>query len=220
MDRQRIISFVDKLFEDIPNSKLVIEQKEELRSHLEERIADYMARQIPFEDAFRKAKDDLGDVSELTKEFAKKVEPKKDFAKKAEHRKKRGKRRRTGVRAKWNFPHMLTALSPFIYIMMGFILLDWRFWAIGWIIIPVSGIIAEAISRRKLHILTGLAPFVYVGLGILIGGLFWAWGWIIIPMAGIIFKESWRPSVSIEYDDDDKEEKPVIEPELLNDKKN
>ena len=94
MDRSRIISFVDKLFEDAPKSNVVIEQKEEIKSHMEERIADYMAGQISFEDAFRKAKDDLGDVGELVKEFAKKSATKKK-------KKRKNKRGRGSLEIAW-----------------------------------------------------------------------------------------------------------------------
>ena len=209
MDRQRIISFINQLFENVPKSKLVFEQKEELRSHMEERIADYMESQIPFEEAFQKAKDDLGDAGELVKEFEKKGGSKK----KKKGKKKRGKR----------FPYVFTPLMPFIYVLLGFMIPGWQIWAIGWIIIPVVPILETALSKRSLPVLVGLTPFIYVGLGILIGGWFWAWGWIIIPVAGILFSGSWWPSVSVDYDDDeeDENETPGFEPEpIMDDRKN
>ena len=208
MDRQRIISFVNQLFEDVPKSKLVIEQKEELRSHMEERIADYMANGVSFEDAFNRAKDDLGDVGELVKEFDNKGSSKK--------KKKRKKRRNKG------FQYTLTALAPFIYVGLGLLIPGWQIWAVGWIIIPVIPIIETFIKNRSLAVLVGLTPFIYVGLGILIGGWFWAWGWMIIPVAGIILGTSW-PRVTIDTDDEDESDESNfdIEPEpYYDDRKN
>ena len=198
MDRQRIISFVNQLFEDTPKSKLVIEQKEELQSHMEERIADYMAGGISFEDAFNRAKDDLGDVSELVKEFEKKGSSKK---------KKKRKKHRKG-----RFPYILTPLAPFIYVGLGLLIPGWQIWAVGWIIIPMIPILETFIKDKSLPVLVGLTPFIYVGLGILIGGSFWAWGWMIIPIAGIILGRSW-PKVTIDADDEDEEASFDIEPE-------
>ena len=203
MDRQRIISFVNQLFEDVQKSKLVIEQKEELQSHLEERIADYMAGGFSFDDAFQKAKDDLGDAGELVKEF----ENKSGSKKKKKHKKKRGKR----------FPYILTPLAPFIYIMLGFMIPGWQVWAIAWIIIPMMPILETAISSKSLTVLVGLTPFIYVCLGILIGGWFWAWGWVIIPIAGIVLS---GPRTSKERDIDDADENESsfdIKPEPISD---
>ena len=209
MDKQRIISFVNQLFEDVPNSNLVIEQKEELKSHLEERIADYMAGGISFEDAFSKAKDDLGDVGELVREFEKKGGSKK----KKKHKKNRGKR----------FPYILTPLSPFIYIMLGFMIPGWQIWAVGWIIIPMIPIIETAISSKSLTVLVGITPFIYVGLGIiLMDWRFWAFGWVIIPIAGIVLSGPWTSKES-DVDDDLEDETSSfdIEPEpIFDDKKN
>ena len=207
MDRQRIISFVNQLFEDVPKNKSVIEQKEELMSHLEERIADYMAGQNSFEDAFQRAKDDLGDVEELVKEFKK-----GDSKKKKKRKKHRSKR----------FPYILTPLSPFIYILLGVIIPGWQVWAVGWIIIPMAPILETAISSKSLTVLVGLTPFIYVGMGILIGGWFWAWGWIIIPIAGIVLSVPWT-SKGVDIDEDVETETSGIdiEPEpTFNDRKN
>ena len=181
MDKQRITSFVNQLFEDVPKSNLVFEQKEELQSHLEERIADYMAGGTSFEDAFIRAKDDLGDAGELVKEFEKKGGSKK----KKKHKKNRSKR----------FPYIITPLSPFIYILLGFLIPGWQVWAVGWIIIPMMPIIETAISSKSLTVLVGITPFIYVGLGIiLMDWRFWALGWMIIPIAGIVLSGPWAPN--------------------------
>ena len=190
MDRQHIISFVNQLFEDVPKSKLVFEQKEELGSHMEERVADYMADGLSFEDAFRKAKDDLGDVGELVKEFDKKGSSKK-------------KKKRKKYRSK-RFPYIFTPLSPFIYILLGFMIPGWHVWAVGWIIIPMTPIIETAISSKSMTVLVGLIPFIYVGLGILLmDWRFWAFGWVIIPIAGIVFSRPWS---SLRHDNDDNDD--------------
>ena len=215
MDRHRIISYVDQLFDDVPKTKRVLEQKEELQSNMEERIADYMESQIPFEDAFQKAKDDLGDVGELKNEFRN--------AGSGHKKKKKRKGRFKGYKSgRFAGGYTFTALAPFIYIAMGFLIPGWQIWAIGWIIIPVSGMLESAISHKNLAALVGITPFIYVGLGILIGGWFWAWGWVIIPIAGILF--GYRgPKVTVDYDEDNEEAKKYFDhnlEEIEEDRKN
>ena len=187
MDKQRIISFVNKLFKDVPKRNVVIEQKEELQSHMEERIREYMANGSSFDDAFQRAKDDLGDVDELIREIEKKS---------GSHKKKKKRK----YRPKKSKLHALTAMAPFIYIMLGFLIPGWQIWAFGWIIIPVTPLLIELLANRTAASLVALTPFIYIGLGILIGGWFWAWGWVIIPMAGIICGYS-GPKVTIDMDE-------------------
>ena len=188
MDRQRIISFVNQLFEDVPKSKLVFEQKEELQSHMEERIADYMAGGLSFLDAFNRAKDDLGDVSELVKEFEKKGSSKK--------KKKRKKHLSKGL------PYSLVALAPFIYVALGLLIPGWHIWAVGWIIIPTMPLIISFIESRNPGVIVALTPFVYVGLGILLmDWRFWALGWIIIPASAILIGAS-RRKITVSTDEE------------------
>ena len=81
----------------------------------------------------------------------------------------------------------LTALSPFIYLGLGF-LFGWWMW--GWIIIPVVAISNGKIKKREKWI--ALSPFVYLMLGFLFG--WWAWGWIVIPVSAILFEGIYKKS--------------------------
>ena len=82
---------------------------------------------------------------------------------------------------KWVLP----ALSPFIFVLIGLSGLIPGWWAWGWVIIPVSGIIGTPMPFWIKSV--SLSPFIFVLIGML--GLFpgwWAWGWIIIPVCGIL----------------------------------
>ena len=184
---QQITSHIHEIFKDVPKTNKVIEQKEELRIHLEERINDYMAQGFSFEEAFGKAKNDLGNMDELLKELGLK----------AKKRKKSGKNK---FKRRGGFPYMLTSLAPFIYILMGVFIPGWQVWAVGWIIIPISGIFETFVSNRSPRFLVPLAPFVYVLMGVLIPGWqVWAWGWVIIPIAAILFG---KVTVNMDREDD------------------
>lgn len=61
----KISKHVDSLFADIPDSGKLRELKEELTANLTERIADSINRGKSEAEAFKEAKADLGDVSEL-----------------------------------------------------------------------------------------------------------------------------------------------------------
>ena len=64
MNQERITNMLEELFIGIPETDEVREQKEELRVHLAEQVKDYMAKGLPFEEAFQKAKNDMGDLDE------------------------------------------------------------------------------------------------------------------------------------------------------------
>jgi len=92
----------------------------------------------------------------------------------------------------WSFKYgfrdwTLAALSPFIYLALGF-LFGWWMW--GWIIIPVAGIACGKIKKREKWI--ALSPFLYLMLGFLFG--WWAWGWIVIPVSAILFEGIYKKS--------------------------
>ena len=81
----------------------------------------------------------------------------------------------------WVFP----ALSPFVFILFGF---AFGWWAWGWIIIPVCGILG---TPMKFWIkCVSLSPFIYMALGFFFG--WWAWAWIIIPICGILSSGVYR----------------------------
>ena len=215
MDHTRITNMLEELFIGIPETENVREQKEELRVHLTEQVNDYMAKGFTFEDAFRRAKDDMGDLDELVAEFSREIssfdttveefvnQKKKDQIMKQQKKIKKlqnlSKRRR--YTQKYSGLSKLIALSPFIYILMGVLIPGWRVWAFGWMIIPVSGILFEGskhTSRRR--IIISLTPFIYILLGMFFGWPFWLWGWIIIPVTAIILEMA--PIITISTDID------------------
>ena len=191
MDKQQIISFMNELFEGVPmNDSVVREQKEELQNHLEERINDYMAEGYSFEDAFEASKNDLGDINELIQEFTKRSSAVP----------KRSKRKKLSILGR--LAGAITALSPFIYILMGVFISGWRVWAIGWLIIPVSGILAHGLVKKDgMRMIPALSPFVYIALGFWLGGTFWAWGWVIIPISTILVFKSFD-NIDFDFDFD------------------
>jgi len=206
MNNQRIIDWIDGLFIGFAQTDTVREQKEELQTHLVDKVHEYMLfDRMEFDDAFAKAREGLGDLDELMVNFQKQDgvnaagvgvivgdkiyghrfhdnrsnDPQIDGMNFFDEKPKKKKRR-------FRVQHEgLVALTPFIYLILGF---AFGWWAWGWIIIPVSAILfgwddwdRESIS----HKITALSPFVYLVMGALFG--WWVWGWIIIPASGIIF---------------------------------
>ena len=181
MNTQRISKYVNDLFYDVVESDKVREQKEELGIHLTERVNDYMAAGLSFDEAFETAKDGLGDPEELISGFERKRAVvldnlDEDYG--------------VNIRVRFN-RHMakLLPLAPFIYVILGLTQDSWQpywwtwgWWTWGWVIIPMAGIISSGIG---LHVIPGLSPFIYILLGVLFG--WWAWGWMIIPISAILF---------------------------------
>jgi len=188
MNNQRIIDWIDGLFTGFAQTDTVREQKEELQLHLVERIKEYMASSMDFDQAFAAAKEDLGDLDELLASFEKSgdfikrtiTEVVDDIGYAFGEEKSRG----------WHFRidrEGLVALSPFIYIILGF---AFGWWAWAWIIIPVSAIVLysglfSGDGDDFGYGIIALSPFIYLILGFAFN--WWAWGWVIIPLAGILF---------------------------------
>ena len=182
MNEQRIYKFVNDLFYDVVENDRVREQKEELRIHLTERVSDYMAEGLHFEDALQAAKEGLGDPEELVSGFERKraivvddLEDDYGF--------------HFQVRARKVFLKRLLPLAPFIYVILGATQSHWQpewwtwgWWLWGWVIIPMAGILSAKIG---LNTITALSPFIYILLGVFFG--WWLWGWVIIPVSGILF---------------------------------
>jgi len=213
MNNQRIIDWVDGLFTSFAQADIVREQKEELQTHLAEKVHEYMLfERMEFDDAFAKAKDGLGDLDELMANFQKSDGIKANATASGVgvivgdkiyghhfHDNRSNDPQLDGMssdvhffderpKKKWRFRIQcegLVALTPFIYLILGF---AFGWWAWGWIIIPVSAILlswddrdAESIGHR----IVALSPFAYLVLGFTLG--WWAWGWIIIPASAVIF---------------------------------
>ena len=183
MNTQRISKFVNDIFYDIVEDDKVREQKEELRIHLTERVGDYMAAGLSFDEAFDAAKDGLGDPEELTSGFERKRcvvldELDEDYG--------------LNIHVRLNrLVPKLAALAPFIYIILGITQNSWMpewwtwgWWTWGWVIIPMAGIVSSG-PNIGFHSITALSPFIYILLGVFFG--WWLWGWLIIPVSAILF---------------------------------
>jgi len=184
MNENRISKLVHDLFYDVVETDKVREQKEELRIHLTERVSDYMAEGLNFEDALHAAREGLGDSEELTNGFERKRAVVFDDVDDD-----------LGVNIQFRLNKLmlkLVPLSPFIYILLGATQRhwypehwNWNFWAWGWVIIPVFAILSNGFKPSTI---VSLSPFIYILLGIFMG--WWLWGWIIIPVCAILFSAS------------------------------
>jgi len=190
------MEYVDSLFKDVIQTDKVLEQKEELQSHLTDRIKGYMADSMNFDQAFEAAKGDLGEADELIKGFDSWHTPSENA-----HIKRKdvdddddwddwdcedddeddgtGLLSRLGLRNNWK----LVALSPFIFIFLGF-MFGW--WAWAWVIIPVIAIVTMSGLKKGLMFVS-LTPFIFVLLGFAFG--WWAWAWAIIPISAILLHD-------------------------------
>jgi len=188
MKDHRISKFVNDLFYDVAESQEAYDQKEELFTHLSERVNDYMTAGLSFDEAFEAARDGLGDPEELIGGFERKRAIVVD-----EVEGDRGVR--VDLRLNLRFKGLMTRLvplSPFIYVILGITQNSWmpwlpgsvtlNFWIWGWVIIPITAILT---SGMGVHLITATSPFIYVLLGVFFG--WWAWGWLIIPISGILF---------------------------------
>ena len=208
VNNQRIIDWVDGRFAGVTKTAKMLEQKEELQTHMEDMIREYMADGKDFEQAFAAVKEDLGDLDELLLGESFKINDIKNIAHGAIDRvfdnrsndpvcdrpevldpedfgdfNHRGMSGRADFEWKFRFNHEgLVALSPFIYLFLGFY---FGWWAWGWMIIPVSGILFSG-SGGFAHRMVCLSPFIYIALGVTMG--WWAWGWTVIPIMAIVFE--------------------------------
>ena len=204
VNNQRIIDWVDGRFAGVAPTDKVLEQKEELQTHMEDIIRDYMAEGMEFDSAFATAKDDMGDLDELLSGAGFKKKKKKStaeaaidhvfdnrsndpFGERSEvfdlHEFETRRHERGSSRWKFRINHEgIVALSPFIYLFLGF---AFGWWAWGWMVIPVSAIVFCAGDKSN-HKIVALSPFIYLALGFSLG--WWAWGWIVIPLSALIFE--------------------------------
>jgi hypothetical protein len=189
MNDIRIRQYVDEIFNEVKPTLKVQEQKEELVVNITERVRDYIQEGLSFDAAFETAKNALGDTEELTGAFEKIpvltgsqypseavtiIEPDENPASASP---------RSRIHVDFGNKWTLTALSPFIYLMFGF-LFGW--WAWAWVIIPVSAILNT--PMKSVLKLVALSPFIYILMGFFLG--LWAWGWIIIPICGVLSTSS------------------------------
>lgn len=174
-----ITTWLETICRDFKQTNELLEQKEELKSDIVDRILDYMKDNNDFEEAFILAKRDLGDLNILLQNFE------KNEVRRSEHSTPPKKR----CKISFGFSGLI-ALAPFIYIALG-VWFGW--WAWGWMIIPLSAIWLEVDDIR--HKIVASSPFIYLILGFWFG--LWAWGWVIIPISAIIFE---TPFIKISKD--------------------
>jgi hypothetical protein len=111
MGKKRIAKWVNDLFYNIIETDEVREQKEELRIHLSERVEEFMAKGLSFDEALAAAKTSLGDPDELVSGFERKPavvvnDLDDDY----------------GVNFHFRVSRLFTklvSLSPFIYVLLG-----------------------------------------------------------------------------------------------------
>ena len=211
MNTQRISKFVNDLFYDVVETDEVRDQKEELRISLTERVSDYMAAGLSFEEAFDAAKSGLGDPEELISGFERKrtiaVEDVDDDY---------------GLHFRFRLNRLmikLVPLAPFIYVIMGITQDRWQpewwtfgWWTWGWVIIPIIAIMS---SKIGFHVISAISPFIYILLGVFFG--WWMWGWLVIPISGILFsagpvrkKKKKKTIIEGDYIEVEKEDKKII----------
>jgi len=174
----QIKNFLDDLLGDYEQTPELLEQKEELATHLTERVHDHMQTGYNFIEAFEAAIRSLGDINELVAGIVpQKVHGKK---KKNSKKKKDGKKKKSGKYSviPERVAIVLTAISPFVYLLLG---AAFGWWAWAWVIIPLSSIMFVDDWRT---ILVSSTPFIYFLLGWLFG--WWAWGWLIIPITAVL----------------------------------
>lgn len=66
---RRIYEFVDKIFDDVPNSDRALQVKEEILLDMEEKVYDLMEQGKSQEDAINKVLVDFGDIDEIKAEL-------------------------------------------------------------------------------------------------------------------------------------------------------
>ncbi|MCL2421741.1 MAG: permease prefix domain 1-containing protein [Defluviitaleaceae bacterium] len=194
MNNVRIIEWVDSLFADVEQTDNVLDQKEELQMHLTDRIKDHMANGANFDEAFHLATADLGDVDELIAGFRQdgdKVSVKRENRKNRDYGDEWDDDDDEWDKLCDDLPHKglfgwkITALSPFVYLFLGF---AFGWWSWAWAIIPVAGILESPVNKG--HKVVALTPFIYVVGGLLLNwSMWWAWGWIIIPVSAILLHD-------------------------------
>ena len=184
MNDERIIKWIDSLFEDMEQTDRLLAQKEELKTHLLERTKEYMVDSIGFDEAFIRAQIDLGDIEELKASFLQEEDIAdrddwdddwdEDDDEDEEHADYGGDQ---------SYRWKLTALSPFLFI---FLCATFGWWAWAWVIIPVTAICLNAGLPPGQRFIA-LSPFIYILAGFFFG--WWAWGWAIIPISGILLHD-------------------------------
>ena len=200
MNNQRIIDWIDGLFASHKQTDAVKEQKEELQIHIIDRIKEYMSDSMDFDQAFEAAKEDLSDLNELLASFERKRSGgiAGEFASEIANEISSEIEEImegvcedideiiedvTDVKKSFSFNGgPLVAISPFIYLFLGF---TFGWWAWGWMIIPISAILFNDGFNYFGHRLIAISPFVYLFMGSFFG--WWAWGWIIIPVTAILY---------------------------------
>jgi len=192
MNNIRVKHFLDDLLGSYQQTPALLEQKEELTTHITERIADYMAKGYNYDDAFDVTIRDLGDVKALVNGIAPEKAASPIGGQQYQHanafhhegnqfntHEHEIKKRKSVKKLLRRLATPLSSMSVFIYLILGF---AFGWWAWAWVIIPMAGVLFTEDWRV---IISGMSPFIYFLMGYFFG--WWAWGWLIIPISGIMF---------------------------------
>ena len=193
----QIKNFLDDLLGDYKQTPELLEQKEELATHLSERVHDHMQTGYDFSEAFEAAVRDLGDINELVAGIApQKARLKTDSETKNKNKKKHKKKhkRKEKESRRERIVTSIVAITPFIYLILG-VAFGW--WAWAWVIIPMAGVLFVGEWRTMI---VSMTPFIYFLLGWFFG--WWAWGWLIIPVAAVLLYVGCGGG---DWDDDDRD---------------
>jgi len=184
MNNMRIKIYLDELLSNYEQTPALLEQKEELLSHLTERVQDNMAKGLSYDEAFDATIKGIGDVEALVGGIVskRKIPENAGMHHEISYHDSNPKGQRAGKKLRKLIRRIavpLVSMSPFIYLILG-IAFGW--WAWAWVIIPMAGVFNAGDWRA---IITGWSPFIYFLLGWFFG--WWAWGWLIIPISGTLF---------------------------------
>jgi len=178
MNNIRVKDFLDQLLDKYEQTPSLLEQKEELITHLTERVEDHMAKGLTYDQAFNATIRDLGDVNALVADIAP-IKAKSDYysTQDSSHGFPHGHERgfsHDHSRSNSNAP------TPWEGTGTGTETADWPH--------HTTRRPRFKIHPRTASMLTSMSVFVYVILGILSPWpQWWAWGWIIIPLSSLLF---------------------------------
>jgi hypothetical protein len=185
--------FVKGLFRGMPETSSIAEQREELEGHINDRIADNMARGLTHDDAFARVVESLGDLDELIETMT--GRKKKVYA----------------LKAKWHMMAIGFAYGTLYMIAVGvwFAFHDFGWTAVyiaipGWLGYAVPSFIKYARYRRA-PMATALEPIEY-GSGVTSSLIGWAaissacWAVNVLFMGTGFFLNvvwAWMPTVGL-----------------------
>jgi len=195
MTNNRVENFLDELLGEYEQTPSLLEQKEELLTHLTERVQDHMERGLSYDEAFNKTIKDLGDVNALVAGMAS-IKTKSPNKAKNSYNRAWGSTFGIGALGIGDMPYsprgrrsgqyyryvtILTILAVSAYIFVG-MAVSGTFWAWGWTIIPLVSLLYIPDLQTRI---VSSTPFIFFLLGFFLG--WWIWAWMIIPLSALSY---------------------------------